>query len=214
VEYIIHFNVDRIDRHSNHDESNAKMKKAPRVATLKTVCVFCGSNFGRSYGYRVAVKQLAKVLCERNITLVYGGTNTGTMGLLASSVLKSGGQVVGIIPKFMVSQNLAYTGLTKLHIVSTMHTRKKTMSDISNGFLILPGGIGTLDEFFETWNWRALGVHKKPIGLLNVNGYFNKLVEFIETMVAEKFISDEDSAIPIIERTPSLLLDRMSKNAL
>ena len=139
--------------------------------TIKSVGVYCGSNFGNDSVYRHATKQLSKVIVEKRITLVYGGANVGLMGLLADSILDAKGEVIGVIPQSLVDIEKAHDKLTFLHIVNTMHERKKLISDLADGFILMPGGAGSLDEFFEVFTWQQLGQLQKPCGILNVNNW-------------------------------------------
>jgi hypothetical protein len=134
---------------------------------LKSICVYCGSSPGRLKAYSTAARALAASLVEQNIRLVYGGANVGIMGLLADAVLQLGGEVIGVIPEALVQKEVAHTGLTELHVTQSMHERKTLMAELSDGFVALPGGIGTLEELFEVWTWAQLGFHDKPCGLLN-----------------------------------------------
>lgn len=150
--------------------------KEATMKEIKSICVYCGSNPGRLKAYSTVAQALAATLVEQNIRLVYGGANVGIMGLLADKVIQLGGEVVGIIPEALVQKELAHTDLTELHVTQLMHERKTLMAKFSDGFVALPGGIGTLEEIFEVWTWAQLGFHDKPCGLLNVEGYFDSLI--------------------------------------
>ena len=176
--------------------------------TIKSICVYCGSSPGRLEAYSIAARTLAKSLVERNIRLVYGGASVGIMGVVADTVLQLGGLVVGVIPEAMVRKEIAHKNLTELHVTSSMHARKSLMAELSDGFIALPGGIGTLEELFEAWTWAQLGFHDKPCGLLNVEGYFDPLIAFLDHAVAEQFVKQEHGSMLIIESNPETLLDR------
>ena len=170
------------------------------------VCVFCGSGKGSSPKYAEAATQLASLLVLRNSTLVYGGGNIGLMGVIADEVLKLGGNVIGVIPDFLVQREVAHKGLTKLVVVTSMHERKRRMADLADAFIALPGGIGTLDELAEILTWKQLGLVESPIGILNTEGYFNPLLEQLRKMTREGFLKTENlDAIKIAEQPANLL---------
>jgi uncharacterized protein (TIGR00730 family) len=175
---------------------------------MKSICVYCGSSPGRLEAYSNAARALAGALVARNIRLVYGGAGVGIMGLLADTMLQLGGQAVGVIPEGLVRREVAHKHLTELHVTQSMHERKMLMAELSDGFIALPGGIGTLEELFEVWTWAQLGLHKKPCGLLNIAGYFDALTAFLDHAVAEQFIKQLHHSILIVERDPEALLDR------
>lgn len=177
---------------------------------MKSICVYCGSNPGRQESYSMAARELAKSLVEREIRLVYGGASVGIMGLIADTVLRLGGQAVGVIPDALLRKEVAHTNLTELHVTQSMHERKTLMAELSDGFIALPGGIGTLEEIFEVWTWAQLGFHKKPCGLLNVEGYFDSLISFLNHTVAEQFVKEPHRSMLIVERNPDPLLDRFA----
>jgi len=174
---------------------------------MKRVCIYCGSNPGSHYAYVEMAHQLGLVIARRNIELVYGGANVGTMGVLANTVLDAGGKVIGVITSDLIECGVAHDGLTELHIVNTMHERKAAMLELSDGFIALPGGLGTLEEFFEVFTWSQLGLHEKPCGLLNVNGYYDKLMEFLDHAVNQAFIREEHKAMILISNDPDTLLE-------
>ena len=176
---------------------------------MERICVFCGSSPGDSSAYRLAAEQLGAALCDRNITLVYGGSKSGTMGTVARQVLNNGGRVIGVIPKILLDHEQAFVGLPELKIVDTMQSRKSLMAELSDGFLALPGGFGTLDEVTEMLTWSQLGLHDKPVGLLNVSGYFDQLKIFFDHMVAEGFLSANHRARVLIAESVEKLLDQM-----
>lgn len=155
---------------------------------LVRICVFCGSSPGRIPAYAEAAAGLGRLLAQRGIGLVYGGACVGTMGVIAEAALAAGGEVYGVIPTDLVDREIAHPGLTGLYETSDMHERKAKMAELSDGFIALPGGAGTLEELFEVWTWWQLGLHKKPIGLLDVEGYYSRMAPFLDHMVAEGFL--------------------------
>jgi uncharacterized protein (TIGR00730 family) len=176
---------------------------------MDSVCVFCGSNSGANSLYLHAARSVGEALARRGITVVFGGGRVGMMGALADSALAAGGRVVGVIPRSLVAREVGHNGVTELVVVDTMHQRKALMGDLSEGFLALPGGFGTLEELFEVITWSQLGIHAKPCGLLNVAGYFDSLLGFLDHAVAEQFLKPEHRELLIIEEDPEALLDRM-----
>lgn len=172
------------------------------------MCVFCGSSAGRARHMEVAA-EVGRVLAERGIELVYGGGRVGTMGAVADGALAAGGSVVGVIPQRMVAWEIAHDGLAELHVVDTMHERKALMADLSDGFVALPGGAGTMDELFEIWTWAQLRLHTKPIGLLNVDGFYDRLIELIDHMIAEGFLKAPYRDMLVVDDEINRLLDRM-----
>ncbi|MDO8776146.1 MAG: TIGR00730 family Rossman fold protein [Burkholderiaceae bacterium] len=177
---------------------------------MKNICVYCGSNPGRQEAYSSAARALAQSLVDRNLGLVYGGASVGIMGLIADTVLQLGGRAVGVIPEALVRKEVAHKSLTELHVTQSMHERKTLMAELSDGFIAMPGGIGTLEEIFEIWTWAQLGIHAKPCGLLNAAGYFDALTTFLDHAVAEQFVKPPHRAILIVEQTPEALLDRFA----
>jgi uncharacterized protein (TIGR00730 family) len=175
---------------------------------LRAVCVFCGSNAGTRDDYAKAAADVGHVIAERGLSLVYGGAAVGLMGTLADAALAAGGKVIGVIPKALVEREIAHAGLTELREVKSMHERKALMADSSDAFLAMPGGAGTLEEVFEAWTWAQLGHHQKPVGLLNVAGFFDGLVAFLDHQCRERFIRQEHRDMLIVERDPKRLLDR------
>ncbi len=176
---------------------------------LKNLCVYCGSSPGKRPAYVQAARLLAEVMLERNICLVYGGASVGIMGEIADRVLANGGEVIGIIPQALVEKEVSHGGLTRLHVVQSMHERKQLMADLSDGFVALPGGLGTVEELFEVLTWSQLGFHRKPCALLNVEGYFDHLKRFLDHAVAEAFIKPTHQNMLLIEAAPDKLLDSM-----
>ncbi len=175
---------------------------------IKSICVYCGSSPGRLEAYAAAATHLAEVLVSRNIRLVYGGAGIGIMGIVADRVLALGGEVVGVIPKALAHKEVAHANLTELHVTHSMHERKMMMAELSDGFIALPGGVGTLEELFEIWTWGQLGFHQKPCGLLNVEGYFDSLIGFLDHVLEEQFVKSHHRAMLMVESNPEALLDR------
>ncbi|HYD96062.1 MAG TPA: TIGR00730 family Rossman fold protein [Noviherbaspirillum sp.] len=176
---------------------------------MKSLCVYCGSSPGASPVYADAARGLAKVMVDNNIALVYGGGNVGLMGVIADEVLRLGGEATGVIPKALMEKEVGHLGLTRQYIVKDMHERKAMMADLSDGFIAMPGGIGTLEELFEVFTWSQLGFHDKPIALLNVNGFYDGLIGFLQHVVAERFLKAEQASILIHEREPQQLMERL-----
>jgi uncharacterized protein (TIGR00730 family) len=155
---------------------------------MKAICIFCGANYNGDPVLKQTIDQLAEVMVSRNISLVYGGGKVGVMGLIADAVLSRGGKAIGVIPQFLMDKEVGHTGLTELHIVENMHQRKQMMNDLSDGVITLPGGLGTLEEFFEVLTWLQLGLHNHPVGLLNVNGFYDLLLQQLDVMVEQRFM--------------------------
>jgi uncharacterized protein (TIGR00730 family) len=177
--------------------------------TFGRICVFCGTNAGARPEYGAAARALGKLLAEEGIELVYGGASVGIMGELADAVHEHGGHVTGIIPQQLIKKEAAHTGIPDLIVVASMHQRKSQMADMSDGFIALPGGIGTMEGFFEILTWGQLGIHRKPSGLLNVAGYFDELIKFLDHAVAEGFLAEEHRAAILVESDPKRLLKRL-----
>ncbi|MCQ8105214.1 TIGR00730 family Rossman fold protein [Methylomonas sp. SURF-2] len=178
------------------------------MATIKSLCVYCGSSPGRSEVYADAARALAGALVERNIRLVYGGAGIGIMGILADRVLQLGGEVIGVIPKALSHKEVAHANLSQIIVTASMHERKMRMAELSDGFIALPGGIGTLEELFEIWTWAQLGFHRKPCGVLNVAGYYDGLLAFLDHVLAEQFVSRRYHGLLMVETGPDALLER------
>ncbi|GGK19228.1 LOG family protein [Salinarimonas ramus] len=174
---------------------------------MPRICVFCGSNPGRDPAYREAAVKLGETLADRGIGLVYGGASVGLMAVIADTVIAKGGEVVGVIPQMLVDKEIAHPGLTELHVVDSMHTRKAKMADLSDGFVALPGGVGTLEELFEIWTWAQLGTHVKPVGVLDVLGFWSKLEAFLDHVVAEGFMREGHRGMLLSAYEPGALLD-------
>jgi uncharacterized protein (TIGR00730 family) len=176
--------------------------------TLENICVYCGSNAGRRPDYAEAAQDLAHELVRRNIGLVYGGSSVGIMGVLADAVMDAGGRVIGVLPEALKRKELEHKNLTELHVVGSMHERKTMMVERADGFIALPGGVGTLEEIFETWTWGQLGFHRKPCGLLNAAGYYDHLNRFLDHTVEEAFMQPAHRAMLAVESDPGKLIDR------
>lgn len=174
---------------------------------MKSLCVFCGSSFGDNPAFLQAARSLGRQLAEKEINLVYGGANVGLMGAVADSCLESGGKVVGVLPRFLQGKEIAHTNLTELIICETMHERKTKMFELSQGFIALPGGFGTLEEVVEILTWQQLGLHKWPVGFLNVDGFFDHLQMFFDEMERTKLLKPENKKMALFEgRVSDLLL--------
>jgi hypothetical protein len=176
---------------------------------MKKICVYCGSSPGKSPEYINCARLLAKELVARNIGLVYGGASVGLMGEIANTVLADGGEVIGVIPQSLVDKEVSHNGLTELKIVDSMHERKAIMAKISDGFIALPGGLGTIEELFEVLTWSQLGFHKKPCALLNIKHYYNGLSTFLDHAVEEQFVKPIHREMLLVDDDPSKLLDAM-----
>jgi uncharacterized protein (TIGR00730 family) len=177
---------------------------------MKRVCVFCGSSPGARPEYIAAARQLGHTLASESIDLIYGGAKVGTMGQLAKAALEAGGEVIGIIPQNLVEKEVAFTELENLHVVGSMHERKARMVDLADGFIALPGGLGTFEEFFEALTWAQLGLHHKPCGFLNVCGYYDKLIAFLDHAVAQQFVKAEYRAMVLVDEDPERLLEKFA----
>lgn len=174
------------------------------------VCVFCGSSAGTRPAYADAARELGELLARRGICLVYGGGDVGLMGVLADSALAAGGEVIGVIPRALADREVAHGGLTALHVVRTMHERKQMMHDLSDGFIALPGGLGTLEEFFEVLTWGQLGMHAKPCGILDVEGYYEPMLALLDRAVDDQLLKPENRAMLMYDTSAERLLDRMA----
>jgi uncharacterized protein (TIGR00730 family) len=177
--------------------------------TGKSICVFAGSSPGNDTAFASAARALGAGLVARGYGLVYGGASIGLMGVVADTVLAAGGRVVGVMPEFLATKEIAHTGLSELKITASMHERKDAMASLSNGFIALPGGFGTIEEFFEVLTWAQLGLHAKPCALLNVNGYYDSLLSFIDTAVDKQLLRPQNRATVLVASEPGALLDQM-----
>jgi uncharacterized protein (TIGR00730 family) len=180
---------------------------------LRRVCVFCGSSAGTRDIYQQAAETVGQLLCQRGIELVYGGGHVGLMGVVADACLNEGGRVIGVIPQALADKEVAHTGLTELRIVGSMHERKAVMADLSDAFVSLPGGFGTWEEFFEVLTWAQLGIHRKACGVLNVNGYYDPLIEMADLALSEGFLREGHRDLLLSDADPERLLDRLSSYA-
>lgn len=178
---------------------------------MKRICVFCGSSFGARPAYKQAAEDLGRLLVERGIGLVYGGGGVGLMGAIADVVLAEGGEVIGVIPDSLMRREIGHRGLSKLHVVETMHERKALMADLADAFIALPGGYGTLEELAEIVTWSQLGIQMKPCGLLNVEDYWEDLVKFLDHAVDEQFVRPENSQLILLATTPEGILERLQE---
>ncbi|OEH93871.1 TIGR00730 family Rossman fold protein [Bacillus solimangrovi] len=177
---------------------------------MKSLAVFCGSSSGASDVYVEGAKKLGKELVKQNISLVYGGSSVGVMGAVADAVLNEGGHVIGVMPSFLDKREIAHKNLSELIIVQSMHERKAKMAELSDGFIVLPGGPGTMEEFFEIFTWAQLGLHQKPCGFLNINHYYDPLIEFFNHMLKEQFIHDKYLEMALVDEEPVELLKKFS----
>ncbi|HMC66795.1 MAG TPA: TIGR00730 family Rossman fold protein [Gemmataceae bacterium] len=177
---------------------------------MKRICVFCGSKKGDGAEYARSARRLGELLAERKLGLVFGGGHIGLMGVLADAVLQAGCEAIGVIPQALVDKELAHSGLSQLHVVASMHERKAVMADLSDAFIALPGGFGTADELFEILTWSQLGLHSKPIGLLNVSGFFDPLLAWLDRTVQEGFLKAKHRRLLLVADDPERLLDLLA----
>ena len=194
--------------------TTASSDSFPSSATgIRSICVFCGSRFGSNAAYADHARELGRLMAARGIRLVYGGGRVGLMGVVADAVLAGGGEVVGVIPKLLIEKEVEHRGLTELHEVDSMHTRKAMMERMSDAFIVLPGGFGTMDEMCEILTWAQLGLHEKPLGLLNTARYYDGLLGFFDHSRDEDFVSAGNRALIRTETSPAALLDRLAAKA-
>lgn len=180
---------------------------------MKSICVYCGSSIGNSTILAAAARELGQTLANAKLELIYGGGRVGLMGVLADAVLEAGGRVQGVIPQALADREVAHAGLTQLHIVDTMHQRKAMMAELSDGFIALPGGLGTFEELFEIWTWAQLGMHTKPIGLLNVASYFDLLLQFLDHATSQQLLKPVHRNLLLVSNRPDTLLSQMQSAA-
>ncbi|TYZ06065.1 TIGR00730 family Rossman fold protein [Hymenobacter lutimineralis] len=178
---------------------------------MKSVAVYCGASSGSNQLFTDQARLMGRILAERNLTLVYGGGRVGLMGTIADSVLEHGGQAIGVIPDFLADKELAHIGLTQLHVVTSMHERKLKMAELAEGFVAMPGGYGTLEELFEVLTWGQLGLHKKPVAVLNVAGYYDHLLRALDHMADEELLRRENRSQLLQAADPAALLDQMDR---
>jgi len=176
---------------------------------MKSITVFCGSSFGSDELYKEQATLLGQTFAKQNIQLIYGGANVGLMGAVADGVLQNGGKAIGVLPYFLQSKEIAHNGLTELILVESMHERKTKMNDLCDGVIVLPGGYGTLEEFFEMITWAQLGLHKKPIAVLNINGFYDDLIKLVQTMVDKGFLKQVNQEMLLVSDHIEELLEKM-----
>ncbi len=184
------------------------------MSALNSICVFCGSKSGNDQQYRQAAIELGRLMAQHKMALVYGGGSVGLMGVIADSVLESGGQVIGVIPRQLATKELLHPGVTEMHVVDDMHTRKAKMSECSDAFIALPGGFGTLEELFEVVSWVQLGIYSKPVGLLNVAGFYDPLLKMVDHCIETEFIKSKYRDLIIADDTPATLIDHLQRHTL
>jgi uncharacterized protein (TIGR00730 family) len=178
---------------------------------MKSICVFCGANYNGDQALKQAVEELAEVMVSQNITLIFGGGKVGVMGIMADAVLQRGGKAIGVIPGFLMDKEVGHTGLTEMHVVENMHQRKQLMNDLCDGIIMLPGGFGTLEEFFEVLTWLQLGLHHHPVGILNVNGFYDFLLKQLDVMVEQRFLKPVNRKLVITSADAIELVNLMQK---
>jgi len=178
---------------------------------VRSVCVFCGASTGADPAYREAAVALGQAIARRGLTLVYGGSSVGLMGAVADAAMAAGGEVIGVMPQSLIDAEIGHKGLPRLEVVDGMHARKARMAELSDAFIALPGGLGTLEELFEVWTWGQLGYHAKPLGLLDVNGFYEKLGGFLDHIVEEGFVRPQHRAMLLLGKQPDELLDAMEE---
>jgi uncharacterized protein (TIGR00730 family) len=180
------------------------------VTKLKRICVYCGSSVGARPAYKEAAQRLGGLMAERGIGLVFGGGCVGLMGVVADAVLARGGEAIGVIPQSLVRREIGHRGVTKLHVVETMHQRKSLMADLSDAFIALPGGYGTLEEICETITWSQLGIQQKPCGLLDIGNYWEGMLQFLDHAVSEEFVRPENRKLVLVASTPEQMLEQLA----
>jgi uncharacterized protein (TIGR00730 family) len=202
---------------SSHGEKISNVCRAENAESgtmkMRRLCVFCGSKVGTDERYRAAAINFGKLLVRENIGLVYGGGSIGLMGVIADAVLAEGGEVIGVIPASLATEELLHPGVADMRVVSSMHARKALMAELSDAFVAMPGGFGTFEEFFEVVTWSQLGLHRKLTGLLNVGGYYDPLVRLVDHAVQEGFIKPKHRGLLVIEERPDVLLSRLDRES-
>lgn len=176
---------------------------------MKSICVFCGANFNGDEKLKIAINKLAELMVQQNISLVFGGGKVGVMGLIADAILQRGGKAIGVIPGFLMDKEVGHTGLTEMHIVENMHQRKQLMNELCDGIITLPGGFGTLEELFEVLTWLQLGLHNKPIGILNIGGFYDFLLKQMDVMVDQQFLKPANRKLVLTSADPQELMEKM-----
>jgi uncharacterized protein (TIGR00730 family) len=176
---------------------------------MNNICIFCGANYNGDPLLAGAIDTLSDIMVTRDMTLIYGGGKVGVMGMVADAVLNKGGKAIGVIPKFLMSNEIAHPNLTQLHIVDNMHQRKQLMSDLCDGYITLPGGLGTMEEFFEVLTWLQLGLHGKPVGILNTNGFYDLLLQQLDVMVEQRFLKPVNRNLVLSSADPTELISLM-----
>lgn len=189
--------------------SNAALANSFPQTQMKSLCVYCGASIGTAPAYADAARALAKSMVSRDIALIYGGGKVGLMGVIADEVMRQGGAATGVIPQALMDKEVGHRGLTQLHVVRDMHERKAMMAKLADGFIAMPGGIGTLEELFEVFTWSQLGFHDKPIGLLNVDGFYDGLIGFLRHVVKEGFLRTEQASLLIHEQNAETLVEQL-----
>lgn len=179
---------------------------------MQRICVFCGSKRGSDVAFQNHAMELGQCLAGKGLELVFGGGSVGLMGVIADAVLYAGGHVIGVIPEMLATEELLHTGVPDMRRVDSMHTRKATMAELADAFIAMPGGYGTLEELFEIITWAQLGIHQKPIGLLNIAGFYDPLVEMVDHMIAAEFVKPHNRDLFLVESTPAKLLERLARH--
>jgi uncharacterized protein (TIGR00730 family) len=180
------------------------------MSELRSVTVYCGSNPGADPAFAQQARELARLLANSDIRVVYGGGHVGLMGILADAAMEAGGEVIGVIPQALVDREIGHTGLSDLRVVGSMHERKALMAELADAFIALPGGIGTCEELIEVYTWSQLGIHRKPLGVLNVNGYYDALGAFLDVAVEQRFLRTQQREVLIFDADPETLLTRLA----
>lgn len=176
---------------------------------MKSICVFCGANFNGDEKLKIAINKLAELMVQQNISLIFGGGKVGVMGLIADAILQRGGKAIGVIPGFLMDKEVGHTGLTEMHVVENMHQRKQLMNELCDGIITLPGGFGTLEELFEVLTWLQLGLHNKPIGILNIGGFYDFLLKQMDVMVDQQFLKPANRKLVLTSADPQQLMEKM-----
>jgi uncharacterized protein (TIGR00730 family) len=192
-------------------QERARLRGSMTERSIRRICVFCGSSSGARPAYLEAARALGSLLGAQGIGVVYGGAHVGLMGAVADAARAAGSEVIGVIPQSLVEREVAHTGLADLRVVGSMHERKALMAELSDAFIALPGGIGTLEELFEIWTWAQLGSHQKPCGLLNADGFYDRLLGFLDHVVSEAFLRQQHRDMLLVAREPRMLLEKIQR---